>query len=391
LFIIISDEKELSTKTKYVQQLLKQNPDIRFLHIFRTEEEKLTEKWQTGRIQLATSPKGFVMHLILMMLKPKDLHDEIIRRFLRRNFPSFGKRNFLLVLSQALSQYLAKSARSNGVIRFLKQLEAPKTFIIDEFFSLRVINLSALRKLGPIVYVSSDLGYDFFGDNCAASKLMYKMERDAISLMDVVIACSERDRLKYVEMGAREVVFYPNIYPITELELHPKDQEPSISIVLRGYWGSRADKALQEVFNALSLMDIKVKVYLIGIEPQKIPREIDLQYYNHIPNRIDFLQILSRSWIGINLGIHMGGTNQRKYDYALAGLVVFSDNFGSRGDLVTYEYTYVDSHDLAAKLQQLLRLGKAKIEQMGAENRKHATTLADNQREQLTRLFKCIA
>ena len=53
------------------------------------------------------------------------------------------------------------------------------------------------------------------------------------------------------------------------------------------------------------------------------------------------------------MGIHLGGTNERKYDYAMAGLVVFSDNLGVRGDLLPHEYTYVDSYDLAAKLEQL--------------------------------------
>ena len=212
---------------------------------------------------------------------------------------------------------------------------------------------------------------------------MYKLERDAVALSDLVVACSERDRLKYLEMGAKKVLFYPNIYPITEFEPACKEPEPCISIVLRGHWGSRADRSLEEIFKALSCVDRKIKVYVIGIKPEHVPKNVKLQHYECIPNKLDYLKILSKSWIGINIGIHMGGSNERKYDYAMAGLVVFSDSIGARGDLLPHEYTYVDSYDLAAKLDQLLEFGKEKIEEMGAQNREQALSLAKQQREKL--------
>jgi hypothetical protein len=88
------------------------------------------------------------------------------------------------------------------------------------------------------------------------------------------------------------------------------------------------------------------------------------------------MNILSKSWIGINIGIHKGGSNERKYDYAMAGLVVFSDVLGCRGDLLAHEYCYLDHNDLAVKLEQLLELGQEKIIEMGLENRKQAISLA---------------
>jgi hypothetical protein len=81
----------------------------------------------------------------------------------------------------------------------------------------------------------------------------------------------------------------------------------------------------------------------------------------------------------------MGGANERKYDYAMAGLVFFSDTLGVRGDLLPHEYTYVDSYDLAAKLEQLLEFGKEMIVEMGKQNRKQALSLAEKQREKLLR------
>jgi hypothetical protein len=267
-------------------------------------------------------------------------------------------------------------------------LNSPKIFLIDEFFSLRLVDLHELKNLGTVVYVSSDIAHDFFEDNRIASSLMRKLERNELGFMDIVIACSERDRLKYLEMGAKNVIFYPNIYPITEFESCDKDQEPSISIVLKGYWGSRATISLKQVFEALSFIDKPIKLYMIGTKPEKVPKNVTLQYFDFIPSKLDFLKTLNRSWVGINLGIHSGGTNQRKYDYAMAGLVILSDNLGARGDLLPCEYTYIDSYDLAAKLEQLLELGKEKLEKMGLENRKQALSLAEKQREKLLRTLE---
>jgi hypothetical protein len=99
---------------------------------------------------------------------------------------------------------------------------------------------------------------------------------------------------------------------------------------------------------------------------------------------MDYFAILSKSWIGINIGIHLGGTNERKYDYAMAGLVVFSDNFGSRGDLLPHEYVYVDRYDLTAKLEQIIEYGKELITEMGLKNRKQAMYLAEIQGKKLS-------
>jgi hypothetical protein len=387
MLVVIRDEEELSPKASFVARLLRLNSNTRFLYVLRKEEGKFREKWGDNQIELATSTRGILLYFFLMMLKsPKDLHDGALRRFFhRRGARELVNEGFLSVLSQALYHYFARSARTDGLIRLLRKLSSPKIFLVDEFVSLNSVNLKMLKTLGPIIYVSQDLAYNRFGfgDNFIAKKLMYKLERNAIALTDLVIACSEMERLVYVEMGAKKAIFYPNIYPLTGFEPCDKDQVPSISIVLPKHWGSRAERSLNEIFKALSCIERKIRVYMIGIKPKKVSENIALQYYECIPSKLDYLRALSRSWIGINTGIHMGGTNQRKYDYAMAGIVVFSDNLGARGDLLPYEYTYVDSHDLAAKLEQLLEFGKEKILEMGIQNRKQALSLAEKQREKL--------
>ncbi len=270
-------------------------------------------------------------------------------------------------------------------MRFLRRMKSSKIFLIDEFSSINTMNLNELKALGIIIYVSQDVAYNRygFGDNLITKELMYKLERQAIAQVDVVIACSERDRLKYVEMGAKKAIYYPNIYPIKEFEPSAKDQLPSISIVSRGYWDLKAERSLEEIFKALSYSSRIIKVNVIGITPKKVPKNIRLKHYEFIPSKLDYLKILSESWIGINVGFHLAGTNERKYDYAMSRLVVFSDAMGARGDLLPHEYTYVDSQDLAAKLEQLLQFGKEKIVEMGDQNRDQALFLAEKQRETL--------
>lgn len=379
-----------NTKTGLIADNFRTYADARLFYVCRKEEDKFVEKWTPNTLDLATSVLGIFHYFTLMQIlkSPEDLRSGIIRRISSKRRSTTGRHNnFISLISEALYQYFSRSARTNRVMRFLIGLDSKKVFLIDGFFSLRTIPLKKLKALGPIVYVSTDLAYDFHGDNWAASKLMLKFERNVISIPDIVIACSERDRLKYVHIGAKKAVFYPNIRPI-EFELSAKDSIPSISIVVRDHWGSKAEKSLKEVFEALANIDETVNVNVIGMKPPNVSKNIRLHHHDCIRNRSDFLAILSRSWLGINLGIHAGGTNERKYDYAMAGLVVLSDSIGIRGDLLPCEYAYVDQYDLTGKLTQLLRYGKGRITEMGLENRKQALSLAEEQREEISKAIQ---
>ena len=64
-------------------------------------------------------------------------------------------------------------------------------------------------------------------------------------------------------------------------------------------------------------------------------------------------------------------------------MVVFSDHLGTRGDLLPHEYTFIDKHDLAAKLGQFIEFGKEKILLMGKENRKYVLSLVNKKNQEL--------
>lgn len=385
LVVVIRDGPTSSLKGSFVIHLFSLKAGSELFFVSRNEQNLFKEKWQKNRVELATSLSGILASFLFLFLtkSPKDLHDETINRITRKKNGA-GSRAFLTRLSEALYQYLPRSGRTGSLISFLAKIDKPKVFLVDEFFSINSVRIEKLKNLGHIIYISSDFTSDFYGDNYIASNLMYKLEKRAIALPDLVVACSERDRLKYVQMGAKKALFYPNIYPI-EFELGDKDECLSVAIVLREHWGPESYRSLERVLSALACIGKPVKVYMIGVKPKELAKKINLIHFGYIPSRKEYLKTLTKSWIGINLGIHAGGSNQRKYDYAMAGLVIFSDSFGARGDFLPNEYTYVDEIDLAAKIKELLNLGKERIFEMGLQNRSQALSLAEEKREELSR------
>jgi hypothetical protein len=386
--VVIRDRWETcSLKARFIVQINRDSSNINTFYVVRNGRKMFAEKWSQNKVELATSTSGiFLNHLLIMLKSPKDLHDRILRRLHKINLENtLDTKGFISMLSEILDQYFATAARSDNILPFLRNMDSTKIFLIDEFMSIRTLDLKLLKQLGAVIYVSQDVVSERynFGDSIIASNLMYKLEREILQSADLIIACSGRDQLRYIEMGAKKVIFYPNIYPIMEFETGVKDKIPSISIVLRNCWGTESVISFNAIFKALSKINKKIMVHVVGIKPEQVPRNIELEYYDYIPKKLDYMNILSKSWIGINIGIHKGGSNERKYDYAMAGLVVFSDVLGCRGDLLAHEYSYLDHNDLAVKLEQLLEFGQEKIIEMGLENRKQAISLAKKQREKL--------
>ena len=134
---------------------------------------------------------------------------------------------------------------------------------------------------------------------------MFRLEQDALSKIDLVVACSEMERLKYLEMGARKTIFYPNVYPSMDFEPVEKDQIPSVTIVLREHWGRNAKESLKKILYSLECLGRNVRVYLIGIKQTESPCNVEIIHYAFLTSKAEYLEILSKSWIGINIGIHL--------------------------------------------------------------------------------------
>lgn len=394
LFVVRDSWEKISPKAQLIIKLFKQNPNLQVYYIIRDDKQRFLENWDNNQIHLATSTSGILFYYFFAMLRsPEEFKNRISRRIFKKKVPySLMTTGFITVLSKTLNHYFASSARSNRLRVFLKKTTSKKFFLIDEFTSTRTLNTGLLKRMGTVIYVSQDVAsenFDFY-TNFISRNLMYKLERDVLKNTDLVIACSERDKLRYMDMGAKKACFYPNIYPIKQYEPFLKDEVPSISIAFQSRWGNQSIHEFDAVFDALSKIKRKVKVYVFGMKPKKVPSNVEIKFYGYIADKLEYLKILSKSWIGINIGIHHAGSNERKYDYALAGLVVFSDTLGCRGEILLHEYTFLDNNDLAAKLNQFLELSIERITEMGNENRRHTLMLAEKQLSLVSKSIKSV-
>src|ERR1017187_4435972 len=147
----------------FVVQAYKLNSNEDFFYVFRRADSRFEEKWGNNQVDLATSTSGNFMHFLLMLVKsPKNMRDGLLKRLLRTKSSKvlYNDEGFLSVLSQALGEYFDKPARTNVLINFLRKLNSPKIFLIDESLSIRIVNLKTLKLLGSIVYVSQHVAYD---------------------------------------------------------------------------------------------------------------------------------------------------------------------------------------------------------------------------------------
>jgi hypothetical protein len=381
LLVIIRNDETPSLKTRF---LLEKICEIRSPKAILACKRNIVSRKSLfyTEVQLASSPSAFISYYLLSALKsPKNLRDGLMARLsIKKRKNVLYDEGFLSTLSRLIYLRFGTAFNYESFLTFLRKYTSPKVFIIDEFVSLHSINLKELKKMGPLIYISQDVAYNRFGfnDNLITRHMAFNLERDFIKLFDLVVACSQMEQLKYIEMGATNTAFYPNLYPIKDFEPSAKTEVPSVCIVLRNHWGPIAEKFLNDILYALSLIKTEFLVYVIGTKPELTPKNLRIIYTDYLPSKIEYLKLLSKSWVAINVGIHMAGTNERKYDYASAGLVVLSDQIGARGDLLPHEYTYTDIHDLAAKISQLLQIGKTRLSDMGAENRTFTLFMADN-------------
>jgi hypothetical protein len=162
MLVVIRDGEKLSLKTRFVLHLLGLSSNTRILCVYRKEAKKFSEKWDYNNIDLATSTSGILAHFLLMVLNsPRDLRDGMLRRLSNgKSVHVLISDGFLSALSQALYYYFATPARTDGIMRFLMRLKSAKIFLIDEFCSINTMNLKKLKRLGPIIYVSQDVGYN---------------------------------------------------------------------------------------------------------------------------------------------------------------------------------------------------------------------------------------
>ena len=227
-------------------------------------------------------------------------------------------------------------------------------------------------KALAVLYLSHNYEPEFVGSKFLWNYLE-KVERRIITSSDLVLAVSMRDfkvfKHKYgVDDG--KVIFLPNIYPVDGLELS-KFKSPSISLILPDNWGTNAiHSTISYISEAVRMSEKVKKLVIVGriagkISQQKKWGDAVIETYSFIRSRRKFLETIGKAHIGVNFAFKSAGTNVKKYDYALTKQVVLSNFIGAKGDLLPYEYTFLDKYDLASKIDQIFDRDYLK---MGEEN-----------------------
>ena len=227
--------------------------------------------------------------------------------------------------------------------------------------------LHNLVDYAKIVYLGHNFEPNFFGIT-NPKHFIWKSEKEAVNLADLVIVASYRDLLlynKYYECQMEKMVVLPNIYPI-EFNIN-KEDDLTLAVVLGDHWGKSVIHSLANMLSDLKNLNLKIISVGSLLTKELKHRGLNVEGYDYIPRRKNFLETISKAHIGINYAINVGGTNVRKYDYALGALVVLSSPFGNRGEPLPCEYTFTDAEDLKTKIRFLL---ERDLKRMGEENRR---------------------
>ena|GEM_PF-1887331 len=311
-------------------------------------------------LSIGEKPRKFVNHLDNLIMKCRI--EDLVEKIKRTNYNTLN----IIIFDDISSSYLFKKS-------------------------------SSLRDSNSIILY---LSHDFYLDGIPSilRSIAKTYEGNLIENADLVLVSGRRDKELYQEeYGLKEekLVTYANVFPpldppytlgrLRKTIIKNKYDQPTI--VLNA--GSKLSinnlkEYVYEVNKAVKEIE-GLRIVALGDRISKVAREVEwgsneLDILPHIPDRVSFLNYLSRGHIGINYAYKLMGTNVKRFDFALAGLVILSRIMGARGELLPYEYTYLDYADLNVKLSKLLEYD---LEKMGYENRVEALNIASKSYKEL--------
>ena len=268
----------------------------------------------------------------------------------------------------------------------------PSLAVFDHLSSFAYLGWKGHRgRAAKVVYLSHDYEPEFVRERYLAALIRKRIDF-ALKETDLLVASSERDRLSYLSHGTidrERVLVYPNIFPPSSdwrsAPYFDRSSAPFTLAMVETAWlggqGSREDADL--VRSALGLLPPRARVRILAFGEslaadlsRGLPGSAEVRRMGRVPERGEFLTALSAAHAGVNVAHWSGGTNVKKYDYALAGLMVLSNPEGARGGLIPHERVFTDGADLAAKILELMDLGSGRVVRMGRENAEAANAVA---------------
>lgn len=267
------------------------------------------------------------------------------------------------------------------LIKILKNINHNDIVVLDAlegYLSIRPIFNKLYNKANMIVYLSHNYEIDYYTH---MRNWVFKKEKEIVNKSDLIIAASQRDAQRYeLDMGAdcEKIVVFPNVFPVKFRE-QVKLQDKTVAIV-----AGAAYKVINKIVLKLLKYNIINTLIYIGKKPpfklQKDKARIKINnteiiYRHFIKERKEYLSFISQAHIGINYCEWLGGSNVKRYDYALGGLTIFSGGTGFRGDHLPGEIPFLDIYDLLGKIKNLT---KDECIELGNKNREKVHKLYYN-------------
>jgi len=263
-----------------------------------------------------------------------------------------------------------------------KNLEEADILVSSHPYLFNLIN--RYRDGKKIIYdshnVELDLKKSMLPTNSTAETLLNKlfaMERDACQYSDLVLACSDEDRVRLIELyNANEdiIVTIPNgVDTVENAYIGFKERELlkekyGISeekiIVFIGSWHKPNLEAVEEILTmAKELTDCKF-IIMGGLNGAFTDRTIpgNVVFTGSVSNEMKRM-IFSVADIAINPMLHGSGTNLKIAEYISFGIPVVTTKIGARGygfpeDVVVM----ADTKDFRAEIRKLLSAPERQVE-----------------------------
>jgi hypothetical protein len=246
-------------------------------------------------------------------------------------------------------KFLFLNINKNSITKLIKYFHDRNIIVVFDGIKGYVMAKRIINKINSKlkIYLSHNFESDFY---IGFKRWIEKNEREAIQTSDITIAASTRDAIKYkIYFNINNIVIFPNIFP-TSFILDRKNEYPTLAIIA----GSNPSPYLKIIKYILKYTDYKI-IYIGKFSNYNIIKKYNdkIEYYKFIKDRSNFLKVLSKAHAGLNYGVWLGGSNVKRYDYALAGLAIFSNAIGARGDVLPGEVVFADIFDLIGKLNSI--------------------------------------
>jgi hypothetical protein len=318
------------------------------------------------------SRREFIYKLILHALKPSNSIEYGLEYFdsaISKVFAGSAKIvHFLHGPGQLVSYFREmrfKYVNCNNLFKLVDSLDNT-VIVLDHVRAVVMMSrcMNLLRK-SRLIHIS----HDFVGEFPYALRLHRSLKKSSLNILSelnpLTIVVSYRDKILYEEAAKlSKVLVFPNIYPPVDEKFEPRvptkqtERDVLRVVAVKGADIHYSTKLAEFIRLAKKYYVRNMRLTVITSHKPTYEHlgtiadsKITIRVMENIPDRFEFLKVLSEHHIGLIelYGKRGGGTNVRKYDYALAGIVPASLWWNIPGEPIN-EIPFLDLVDLIAKL-----------------------------------------